>query len=193
MMAAAELLAECSRFGLTVQREGNKIALEAPAPPPPELLDRLRAAKPALLALLSDTAPGPDEIDFAERAAIIEFDGGIPREWADGFARLDCATPPAGIPAQRWRATIDAIGAFLDQWAAKASALGWEAADLFGADNVRPEVSWLNSGPLWIGDGARVIEIDGEKIVFQTRNGFTQTARRRPYLRPRVLPWELGK
>src|SRR5271169_2391335 len=33
-----------------------------------------------------------------ERAAIIEFDGGIPRDWAEGFARLDRDRPPVGVP-----------------------------------------------------------------------------------------------
>jgi hypothetical protein len=80
-----------------------------------------------------------------ERAAIV----GVPREWAEGFARLDPDRPPAGVPLRRWQAVIDAIGTFLDRWAAEAVARGWQAADIFGADSSRPEVTWLNAGPLW--------------------------------------------
>jgi hypothetical protein len=63
--------------------------------------------------------------DYEERAAIIEHDGGIPREWAEGFARLDPARPPAGLTLQRWHTVIEAIGIFLDKWAGEAVAKGW--------------------------------------------------------------------
>jgi hypothetical protein len=70
---------------------------------------------------------------------------------------------------RRWRAVIDAIGTFLDRWAAEAAALGWQATDIFGADAARPEVTWLNAGPLWSGDGARVIAVHADRIVFETK------------------------
>src|ERR1700730_2685598 len=38
-----------------------------------------------------------------ERAAIIEYDGGILRAWAEGFARLDAIKPPGDVPPRRWR------------------------------------------------------------------------------------------
>jgi hypothetical protein len=127
-----------------------------------------------------------------ERAAIVEHDGGIPRAWAEGFARLDPDRPPAGVPLRRWRAVIDAIGTFLDRWAAEAAALGWQAADIFGTDAARPEVTWLNAGPLWSGDGARVVEVHADRIIFETKGGARLSAYRRPHLRPRSLPWELA-
>jgi hypothetical protein len=192
MMAAAELLAECSRFGLTVQRQGDKIALEAAAPPPPELLDRLRAAKPALLALLSDKAAGPDEGDFAERAAIVEFNGGIPRAWAEGFARLDCAAPPADVPPGRWRQFIDDAGRFLDEWAATAAALGWEAADLFGCNNLKPYDRIDQAGLLWLLNGDRLISLTDDIAVFETRSSVRQAYRRRPKQPGQALAWDLA-
>ena len=128
----------------------------------------------------------------AERAAIVEHDGGIPHAWAEGFARLHPDRAPAGVPLRRWQAVIDAIGTFLDRWAAVAAALGWQAADIFGADAARPEVTWLNAGPLWSGDGARVVEVHADRIIFETKGGARQNAYRRPHLRPRSLPWELA-
>jgi hypothetical protein len=128
---------------------------------------------------------------FDERAAILEHDGGIPRDWAEGFAQLDPTRPPGGIPVRRWQAVIDAIGTFLDRWAAKAIANGWQAADIFGADAIRPESNWLNAGPLWAGDGARVIEVHPDRILFETRGGVRQSHPRRSHMRLRLLPWEL--
>jgi hypothetical protein len=45
-----------------------------------------------------------------ERAALIEHEGNIPREWAEGFARLDPNRPPGDVPLRRWRAFVDDIG-----------------------------------------------------------------------------------
>ena len=54
-----------------------------------------------------------DDFD-EERAAIIEFDGGIPRVWAEAFARFDPERPVAGIPVCRWRQFVDAASGFVD-------------------------------------------------------------------------------
>lgn len=139
-----------------------------------------------------ETAPTSWGEAEAERAAIAKYDGKIPRVWAEGFARLDPDRPPAGVPLRRWRAVIDAIGTFLDRWAAEAAALGWQATDIFGTDSARPEVTWLNAGPLWSGDGARVVEVHADRIIFETKGGARLSAYRRPHLRPRSLPWELA-
>ncbi|HLY56426.1 MAG TPA: hypothetical protein VKS60_12770, partial [Stellaceae bacterium] len=87
---------------------------------------------------------------------------------------------------------VDAIGRFLDLWAAEASAQGWTAADLFGADAVRPGSSWLNAGPLWSGNGAEVVAVMPDKIEFSMPDGSRQFHYRRPHLRPRILPWEFA-
>jgi hypothetical protein len=49
-----------------------------------------------------------------ERAAIVEYHGGIRRTWAEGFARLHPDHPPGGVPLKRWRRFIDDVGIFLD-------------------------------------------------------------------------------
>ena len=50
----------------------------------------------------------------AERAALVEYDGNIPREWAEGFARLDPDRPPGDVPLKRWQRFVDDVGLFLD-------------------------------------------------------------------------------
>jgi hypothetical protein len=60
MTLAQALLTEAATVGLTIRRRGNRLALVAPTPPPADLVERLRQAKPALLAAL------PDEDDPAD-------------------------------------------------------------------------------------------------------------------------------
>jgi hypothetical protein len=61
--------------------------------------------------------------------------GGVPRAWAEGFARLDPDRPPVDVPPHRWRRFIDDVGLFLDSpFCAVAAAFGWTAFDLFVAE-----------------------------------------------------------
>ena len=53
--------------------------------------------------------------DFEECAAIAEYDGGAPRDWAEAFAKLQCLPVPEGVSAAIWIAMIDGAGRWLDQ------------------------------------------------------------------------------
>ena len=87
---------------------------------------------------------------FDERAAIAEFEGGIPRAWAEGFARLQMTACPAAMRPDRWRQMIDDAGRFLDRWAAKAAALGWDTASVFGVHADRPIERVDCAGLVWL-------------------------------------------
>lgn len=127
-----------------------------------------------------------------ERAAIIEHDGKIPRDWADGFAGLHPDRPPGDVPLKRWQQFLDDIGGFLDAgWAETATALGWGPLDLFGCDRHQPFARIDCSGILWLLNGGKVVELDHEKITIQTRGAARQTYRRKPDEPGRVLAWEL--
>src|SRR5690348_15488396 len=95
---AVDALAAVRAAGGDVKLIGpERLKVVAPAPLPDHLVDKLRAAKPELLALLSNTrTPTTQNWDETEeeRAAIIEYDGGVPRAWAEALARLDPANPP---------------------------------------------------------------------------------------------------
>src|SRR5262249_41156578 len=92
-----------------------------------------------------------------ERVAIVEFDGGAPRAWAEASAQLDPTKPPIGVPPPRWLRFIDDCGCFLDHgWALRAAALGWGPLDLFGCDRERPFVRVDHQGLLWLVKGGRI-------------------------------------
>src|SRR5205085_4515172 len=87
----------------------------------------------------ADTAPSIEGETEAECAAIIDHGPGVPRAWAEGFARLDPDRPPGDVPARRWQRFVDDVGLFLDSpFCAVVAALGWGSHDLFGCDRDRP-------------------------------------------------------
>lgn len=99
MSAAIDLLTEARRHGVTIRREGDRLKVRAKAPPPPDLVERLRESRGEVLALLSQTdrSAGPAEWGaedwlafFDERAGIAEFDGGLSRAEAEARA-WECA------------------------------------------------------------------------------------------------------
>jgi hypothetical protein len=133
-----------------------------------------------------------DDFEVAERTAIVELDGGAPREWAEGFARLDRARPPDDVPQRRWLQFIDDCGTFLDGgWAAKAAALGWGPLDLFGCDRYRPGARIDQAGLLWLMAGRRLVALTADSATIETASGGRLTYRRVPNDPGRVLAWSL--
>jgi hypothetical protein len=129
-----------------------------------------------------------------ERAAIVEYDGGAPRAWAEALARLDPNSPPGDVPPQRWLRFIDDCGRFLDGgWADKAAASGWGPLDLFGCDRERPFARIDHMGLLWLLKGGSIVELHRDRALIETERGARQTYRRRPVEVGRVmLGWELS-
>ena len=140
-------------------------------------------------------APSATWTDAAEeRAAIAAYDGGAPRVWAEGFARLDPNKPPSDVPPHRWLRFVDDCGRFLDEgWAKRAAELGWGPLDLFGCDRKRPFARVDQLGLLWLLKGGIIVELHHHRAILQTERGATQTYRRRPVEVGRVvLAWELS-
>ena len=82
----------------------HRLKLIAQRALPDHLIEQVRAAKPELLNLLQNKTdatlgarPNWGELE-EERAAIIEYDGGTPRTWAEALAQLDPANPPNRMP-----------------------------------------------------------------------------------------------
>jgi len=130
-----------------------------------------------------------------ERAAIVEYDGGAPRPWAEATARLDANRPPGDVPPERWLRFIDDCGRFLDSgWSARAAVLGWGPLDLFGCDRERPFVRREHKGLLWLLNGGTIVELHRDRAIIEVASGARQSYLRRPTEVGRVaLPWELTR
>ena len=133
-----------------------------------------------------------DREEFGERAALVEYGARVPREWAEGFARLDCTKPPAGMALGRWKQILNDGGLFLDQWAHKAAALGWSVVDVVGVDPDAPTARYDNMGLVPMIGGHRVVAINADGARLEIGPGRFQTHRRR--LNPgAVALWELAQ
>ena len=112
---AREILHRLADLGAKVERQGDKLLLEAGAAPvPSDVLTLVREHKAEVLEAL---AKDVDRDNFDERAALIEEGAKVPRAWAEGFARLDPDRPPRDVTAKRWCEIVNGIGIFLDRWA----------------------------------------------------------------------------
>lgn len=56
-----------------------------------------------------------DEGEFEERAAIMEYDGGVPREWAEEFAGRLRQKRPDGVSDRQWEEFEVACAWMIDQ------------------------------------------------------------------------------
>jgi hypothetical protein len=123
-----------------------------------------------------------------ERAAIGEFDAGIPRAWAEGFARLDRQQPLAGYSDSQWRQIIDDSGRFLDSWGPKAAGLVWTVADVFGLDPRSPRNRYDAMGLVFLIGGGQITALDERSATIQRKHSKLTYTR---CLRAGVCLWEL--
>jgi hypothetical protein len=140
--------------------------------------------------------PAPDTWTDAEeeRAAIVEYGGGAPRAWAEGFARLDANKPPANVSPQRWLRFINDCGLFIDGgWAKRAAALGWGPLQLFGCDRTRPFARLDHRGLLWEVNGGKLLELHRDRAIIEIASGDRRCYKRQPVVEVGrvVLAWEL--
>src|SRR5262249_52861929 len=98
-MDGLTLLDEARAAGLSVEADGDRLRIRGPRRAEPVAL-RLIAHKAAVLAALAADLPaipdiGPDDLPpdwrhvWEERAAIMEYDGGLPKEHAEAAALTD--------------------------------------------------------------------------------------------------------
>ncbi len=133
----------------------------------------------------------PDEAGIAERAAVMQFDGGLPAEIAEGLARLDTTRPPNGYTAARWLASVDIAARLADEWGAKALSLGWRAEDLFGLNPDAPPNRYDGKGLAFFLDPSdRVTALSETVATITTGGGATVTYRRALSDAGAVLAWQ---
>ena len=118
----------------------------------------------------------------------------IPSSWVDGVARLDHHRPLTDIAPHRWRQFLSDCNNFLtgdENWAGRATELGWNAATLFGCRRARPLDHPGGAGLLWAINGGRLVELHRDWAVIElAANGSRHVFERRRVDAGNVtLPW----
>lgn len=88
-MTAAEIFREAATAGVTVTVEGDDLVLAAPSPPTSDLLALLGKHKADVVDVLRQNGEWSEQdwwAAFDERAAIMEYDGGLTRSAAEAAA-----------------------------------------------------------------------------------------------------------
>ncbi len=155
----------------------------------------------AALAAMGIVAPAAFPEDFGkdgahacdERAAIVELGAGVPRAWAEGYAALCGMPPPAGFLPGRWHRIVDAVGVFVDRWAAKAAACGWSDLDVFGCNPDRPDARFDCMGIVLLLDRCEVVGVDELGADVVTNTGVRQRFYRRPLPPGTISLWQLQR
>lgn len=111
MSSVADLIDRVRSLGANIVLDGNALRIVNK--------QKLPSAASAFIARHSKAIAeylGSDEnIEFEERAAIVEFDGNAPREWAEQFARYLTKTKPATIEDVDWSWFLTICGRMIDE------------------------------------------------------------------------------
>jgi hypothetical protein len=93
-VSAAEALRAAREAGVDLRVDDQELVLQAPAPPPEEVLDLLSRHKTGVIALLRAAGEDWSAEEWHgfhdERAAIAEYDGGLSRQEAEALACTCC-------------------------------------------------------------------------------------------------------
>jgi len=184
----------------------------APAALPADLLDALRQNKPAILAALREeesvspwfdpagaleqdpTRAPPADADradaIAERAAIAEHEGRLPRDWAERLAGLAHGPRPVGIAERDWSARLEALWRFADRHAAVLDAAGWDFAEVFGGGAAWSRLD--QRGAAWLALSASALEITPDCLRWRSPEGSPRTLWRKGR-GPHVRRWDRPK
>lgn len=118
----------------------------------------------------------PDEM--AERAALMEFDGGLPRVWAESMARLCTAPRPGAYLPEVWATLVEDGAKLIDRHLTRIVGNGWTP------DDVR--------GLLPLIQGREVVAVHIADVVVRGGNGAKETIYRRPSLGG-AARWDAGR
>jgi hypothetical protein len=108
---ARKIIDRVRSFGANVVVDDKGLRIINGGKLPPEARNYLVQHKREIVALLTDDS----FVEREERAAIIEFDGHTPREWAEQFADILIARRPAGVSDMDWSWFLTRCGQIIDE------------------------------------------------------------------------------
>lgn len=105
----AKIIERIRSFGANILLDGRKLEIINAAKLPEGAAAYVRQNAKIIADFLDR------EAEFEERTAIIEFDGGSPREWAEQFAKFCISHRPEGVSELDWSWFITSAGKIIDE------------------------------------------------------------------------------
>jgi hypothetical protein len=175
-MTPAALVATVQAAGYRLWADGSRVRIRGPRPLADDLMDALRACKPAVLAVLSSQRPADP-----------------PTEWVAGVASLIGMDPMPGYTKDRWRVLVRDAEHFIDTWAGQAAALGWSTVEAFGCHRWAPVERYDAAGLVMMLNGKRIVAMTDDDAVIENARGPRARHFRRLTApeRERAILWEL--
>jgi hypothetical protein len=118
-----------------------------------------------------------DPASSDEREALLA-EGGVPEPFVEAFAALQQVCPE-GVPGSRWHQFVNDCGLFLDQWGARAAALGWTPSDLFGLDPIAPMARYDRMGLCWLLKGEHIVLMSAEAATLSGGHRYRRATHQR--------------
>jgi hypothetical protein len=115
------------------------------------------------------------EVGVAERAAIVEVDGGLPADWARALIAIETGPRPTSISERDWRERLDHLWRRADEHGAAFVRNGWTFDEVFGVG-----ANWNRldqRGALWLAPSMRIVSVDAERIIFDHQGKQTECRR----------------
>jgi hypothetical protein len=106
---------------------------------------------------------------IAERAAVAEHEGKLPRDWAEALAALAYGPRPAGITEREWRARLEALWVFADRHARALHLAGWGFGEVFGVGEAWQRLD--QRGAAWFALSATALQIAPDCLRWRTADG----------------------
>jgi hypothetical protein len=112
MADAAAILARIRAKGADVHLTDGRLTIDSGGRLSPEARNYIVAHRAEIVAFLEEEQR-QDAIE--ERAAIIEFEAGAPRDWANEFARVLYQRRPPNVTDMDWFWFVTACGRIIDE------------------------------------------------------------------------------
>ena len=89
-----------------------------------------------------------EQIEFAERAAILQYDGNLPQEWAEAIAAMELRQKPTTISSDGWQEIKQTFNNCLLPQIEQLIAHKWTIEQVFGCHKQIPENHYQSKGLL---------------------------------------------
>lgn len=111
MADPAKIIARVRTLGGDIVLDGDRLFIANRSKLPTQAIQFIEMHAKEIAAVLQ----AERAVEIGERAAIIEYDGHVPREWAEQFAQILISRKPKNVDEGDWAWFLTACGRIIDE------------------------------------------------------------------------------